>query len=56
MELENFEAVWQRVTAAEDFPPPEANITTPSAPAKAICMIKRGEKSRATRFLAGMRE
>lgn len=55
MELENFEAVWQRVTASEDFPPPEANITH-SAPAEAICIIKRGEKSRATRFLAGMRE
>ena len=49
MEFENFEKVWQRVTERD-----EPEITLPERPdsgEEKICLIKRGEKSCAVRFL-----
>ena len=49
MEFENFEKVWQRVTERG-----EPEITLPERPDPGevkICLIKRGEKSCAVRFL-----
>lgn len=49
MELENFEEVWQRVTERSEpvLPPPQPA----DRPEERICLIKRGEKSCAVRFL-----
>lgn len=52
MELENFEKVWQRVTERDK---PEIALPERSGASNAneekICLIKRGEKSCAVRFL-----
>ncbi len=49
MEFDNFEKVWQRVTehGEPELTPPER----PSPNEERICLIKRGEKSCAVRFL-----
>lgn len=52
MEFDNFESVWQRVTALDEALP------EPAAPPEnkheqKLCVIKRGEKSCAVRFIAG---
>lgn len=52
MEFDNFESVWQRVTARDEerplpVPPPENKRE------EKLCVIKRGRKSRAVRFIAG---
>jgi len=52
MEFDNFESVWQRVTALDETlpepPPPPENKHE-----QKLCVIKRGEKSCAVRFIAG---
>ena len=52
MEFDNFEKVWQRVTERDE---PEITLSERSGASNAneekICLIKRGEKSRAVRFL-----
>ena len=52
MELDNFESVWQRVTALDETlpepPPPPENKHE-----QKLCVIKRSEKSCAVRFIAG---
>ena len=51
MDLENFERVWQRVTAQDDtVPEPEA----PKENAPKLCAARPQVKSRAVRFLAGL--
>ena len=52
VEFDNFESVWQRVTAQdEELPlpaPPQENKRE-----EKLCVIRRSQKSRAVRFLAG---
>lgn len=49
MEFDNFEEVWQRVTERDE---PELSLPErPSPNEERICLIKRGEKSCAVRFL-----
>ena len=52
MEFDNFESVWQRVTAQdEELPlpaPPQENKRE-----EKLCVIKRSQKSCAVRFVAG---
>lgn len=52
MEFDNFESVWQRVTAQDEelplpAPPPENKCE------EKLCVIKRSKKSCAVRFVAG---
>ncbi len=52
MEFDNFESVWQRVTARDEELPAPAQLPENKHEEK-LCVIKRSQKSRAVRFIAG---
>ena len=52
MEFDNFESVWQRVTAQDEELPLPAP-TKENKREEKLCVIKRSQKSCAVRFVAG---
>ena len=52
MEFDNFESVWQRVTAQDEELPLPAP-TKENKREEKLCVIKRSQKSFAVRFVAG---
>lgn len=49
LNFDNFGAVWDRITQAEEEAPVITSVENP--PAEKICIKKCGDKSRAVRFI-----